>query len=210
MFDFVDNLEPSDFNHIVMFYEEPEYARLVKIRFLSNGLKNGECCIYSAPANEDLWLTKTALLQYPLDVDHYMNMGILQLHSRTPSIIDRESCGLAIKEFREAIVNTFYRAPQHSSIMPTKVRGVGSRQPYVFADKILIKKGLMAASQLLLEEVWQSESKHSFEGMWMCEYYLDDITGSMDEHWMKHLLATHDAVLFLRKLSNGIALDIRK
>jgi hypothetical protein len=60
-----------------------------------------------------------------------------------------------------------------------------------------------------VEKTFQSDID-SFKGVWMCVYQVNDILASMDEEWMKQLLDSHDAVLFLRKLSNGIALDIRK
>lgn len=44
----------------------------------------------------------------------------------------------------------------------------------------------------------------------MCAYQVDDIFADMDKEWMTELLASHDAVLYLPKLSNGIALDVRK
>ncbi len=91
-----------------------------------------------------------------------------------------------------------------------RIRGVGSMSPYVFAEmENLNSRVSLVTSQLLVEETFYSNID-SFEGAWMCTYQVNDILASMDEEWMKRLLDNHDAILFLRKLSNGIALDIRK
>jgi hypothetical protein len=211
LLDFLDNFDTAIYKHIVMFYEEPEYARLVQIRFLNDGLKNGECCVYAAPDYDNLCLTKAGMAQYGIDIDQYMKKGLLQLHVRRASVNDSESYRLARSAFQEEIENTFFSARNHSAAMPPRIRGVGSVFPYVFAKvENANSKTSSAASQLLVEKLFQSESTDSFGGVWMCAYQVDDILARMDEEWMKQLLISHDAVLFLQKLSNGIALDIKK
>jgi hypothetical protein len=44
----------------------------------------------------------------------------------------------------------------------------------------------------------------------MWTYQVDSISEAMNEEWMAQMLDSHEAVLFLPKLSNGIALDLRK
>jgi hypothetical protein len=210
LFDFLDNLESHVHKHMVMLYEEPEYARLVQIRFLNDGLKKGECCVYATSDHDSLNLTKTDMVQNGIDVDNYMNKGLLQFHLRNPSISDSGSYEVAIKAFQETIGSTYFSAPQHSTEKFPKIRGVGSVNPYVFAHKNVDSEGPEAASQLMVERLFQSQSLDSFEGVWMCTFQVDNILGSMNEEWMKAILRSHDAVLFLRKLSDGIALDIRK
>jgi hypothetical protein len=191
-----------------MLYEEPEYARQVLIRFLRNGLENGDCCIYGSPDEDNLSLTRSGMLESDIDVDHYAKEGVLQFHKRAPLIQDSESYQRSTIEFMESIRNTFYDAKNHATRLPSRIRGVGSMQPLVFAHENIDKKA--SASQLLVERLWQSQSTDSFEGVWMCIFQVHDIQASMEQEWMEQLITNHDAVIFLRKLSNGIALDVRK
>lgn len=211
LLDFLDNLDTSLYRHIVMLYEEPEYARLVQRRFINNGLKNGECCVYASPDYDNLSLTKIDLAENGVDIDQYMKKGFLQLHMRSAPVNDSESYKVARSAFQKEIENTFFSAPDHSTAMPPRIRGVGSIFPYIFASAENANSNASAvASQLLVEKFFQSESAYSFSGVWMCAYQVNNISGSMGEEWMKQLLVSHDAVLFLTSLSNGIALDIRK
>ena len=70
----------------------------------------------------------------------------------------------------------------------------------------------MLATQVLLERLIQSRngSGSELEGVWMCVYQVDNIFKAMDEEWMAQLLDSHEAALLLPKLSNGIALDLRR
>ena len=208
--DFIDNLNTDEIKHIVLFYEEPEYSRLVEIRFLNNGLKRGEMCIYSASDNDDLQLTQIEMQENGVDVAKYSEKGLLQFHVRLPKISDAESYKAARAEYGQLIQTTFLTAPNHDNAMPDRMRGVGSVHPFVFVNKITHSRQSAASSQLLVEHYFQSEVRKAYQGMWMCKYQIDDIMDSMSEDFMKQLLDTHDAVLFLRKFQNGIAMDIRK
>jgi hypothetical protein len=211
LIEFLDNPNSDDFKHIVLFYEEPEYARLIQIRFLNNGLGRGEMCVYSASDDEDLRLTHIAMQEQGIDVAKYSERGILQFHIRSPKIIDPESYKAARLEFQQLIENTFMAAPNHDNSMPDRLRGVGSIDAFAFVNKITVFSHQSAASrQLMVEHYFQSESGKSYPGMWMCKYQMDDIIESMSEDFMKQLLDTHDAVLYLRQFQNGTAMDIRK
>ena len=209
VFDFVDNLDPSFFKHIVMLCEEPEYARLVQIRFLKAGLKNQECCVYWAADNEDISLTKTSMLQNGIDVDRYMKQGILQFHWGSASLKDSESYELVSNAFGETIEKAFCSAQDHLAKRPTRIRLVGNGKRDVFSQKT-VNCASEVSGQLLLEKLVQSQRYGSFEGVCTCVYWIDDIMAVIDEQWMRELLIDHDAVLFLRKFTNGIALDLTK
>ena len=75
LYDFLDDIEDLP-RHIVMFYEEPEQARMVAFRFIKNGLERGDHCAYEIPlededhkdgdriANNDLARAKAFIAQY--------------------------------------------------------------------------------------------------------------------------------------------------
>lgn len=67
-----------------------------------------------------------------------------------------------------------------------------------------------ASCQLMLERLFQSERSSASEGVFRCVYWVENIRAVMDEEWMRALLMDLDAVLYLRKFTNGIALDITR
>jgi hypothetical protein len=213
LLDFIDNLDTS-IKHIVMFYEEPEYAKLVQIKFLNDGLKRGECCVYVARDEDDLAITKADMVESGIDVDYHVKKGLLQFYIRKPTIVDNESYKQARTAFQEEIEKTFAILQDGNDSLVTcpKIRGVGSisRDVFTMEQGKTSRNAEALTSQLLVEKLFQSENTASFEGMWMCAYQNDDIFADMDKEWMPELLASHDSVLYLPKLSNGIALDVRK
>ncbi|HEX7033359.1 MAG TPA: hypothetical protein VF172_10200 [Nitrososphaera sp.] len=68
----------------------------------------------------------------------------------------------------------------------------------------------MVAIQALVERRIQSRGSGELGYVWMWTYQVDSISEAMNEEWMAQMLDSHEAVLFLPKLSNGIALDLRK
>ena len=48
---FLDRMEGN--NHIVLLYDNPKYADLIIARYLFNGLKKGESCIFFTPDNPE-------------------------------------------------------------------------------------------------------------------------------------------------------------
>jgi hypothetical protein len=211
LLDFIDNLDTS-IKHMVMFYEEPEYAKLVQMRFLSDGLKRGECCVYVPKDNDDQILTKTELIQSGVDVDSYMKKGLFQFYTHKPPINDKESYSRATGMFQDETKAIFRGSPDHPTEKLPKIRGVGSMFRDVFANKenMNSRGAEAAATELLMERLFQYDGVVSFDGLWMCAYQVDNIHASLNETWMAQLMESHDAVLFLPKLSNGIALDLRK
>ncbi len=206
---------------MVMFYEEPEYARLVQIRFLNHGLRNGECCVYyyAAPDYDDD-LIRTEMTDCGIDVGNYEKQGLLQFHSQQSFVRDIKSYDGVVSEFQKTIRDTFFAAQGKSTSALPRVRGIGS----TFRDVFFSKEGddnnndknsnraQMLATQVLLERLIQSRngSGSELEGVWMCVYQVDNIFKAMDEEWMAQLLDSHEAALLLPKLSNGIALDLRR
>lgn len=53
---FIDNLNGP--KHIVQFYEDSEYAKIVKFRFIKNGLEKKQFCIYIANEQENIKTVK--------------------------------------------------------------------------------------------------------------------------------------------------------
>ena len=207
--DFFDTFDSSIHKHIVMFYEEPEYAKQVQIRFINDGLKKGECSVYAARDDDDLLLTKRDMKDYGVDVEKFSASGHLQFFLSKPYIVDSESYRKGKAAFREATQKQFSNAQNNSSLTLLRIRGVGSIYRDLFFDNEIERNYAMASSQLLVEKLFQLDNTSSFEGLWMCAYHIKDIAAEMEKEWMIELLRNHDVALFLREFSNGLALYLK-
>ena len=64
--------------HIVLFYEEPEYARMILFEFIKSGLNKGEHCIYVS--EEDNVAVKREMSDAGINVDQYTKSDLLSIH----------------------------------------------------------------------------------------------------------------------------------
>jgi hypothetical protein len=103
--EFLDNVGELP-RHIVMFYEEPEQARMVALRFIKNGLERGDRCTYEVPLEDGQEGEGTAgteinhakafiereMMDYGIDTTYYKDKGLLSIYSfRDNNINDLES-----------------------------------------------------------------------------------------------------------------------
>lgn len=65
------------------------------------------------------------------------------------------------------------------------------------------------AMQLQLEQLGKKRFEN-FVGTWICPYPVDDLVKSLDEEWMRELLLCHDAVIYVRRNFNAIALNLAR
>lgn len=76
---------------------------------------------------------------------------------------------------------------------------------------IRIESGMV--KQLQIERYFQSDPiaiEKFGKGSWICTYYLDDILSALAKDvWMKELVESHDAVIYLRRNRNGIAIRLK-
>ncbi len=227
LLDFIDNLDTTVHRHLVMFYEEPEYAKLVQMRFIDDGLERGECCIYVVHDEQDLLFTRREMIAYGIDVDEYDKRGLLHLCVKKFAP-DLESFKHSIRMIHEETTEKFFnryndhkqqrqqqQKQQQHPLMPPPIRGVGLAIPRSLpeggsnSNSGPQKRTAASTIQPQIERFLNDEMVGTFSGVWLCPYQLDDIDAHMDKQWMEDVLKNHDAVLFMPKLSNGIALNLK-
>lgn len=184
---FLENLDSSVRKHLVMFYEEPEYARKIQLRFINDGLKRGECSVYAARDDDDLVLTKRDMKDSGIDVEKFSASGHLQFYLNKPQIVDAESYNKGIAAFREAVAKQLSKSRNNPTSTLPKIRGVGSIHRDLFYNNDVEINHPMASSQLLTERLFQLNNTASFDGLWLCAYHVDDIHAQMDKEWMYEL-----------------------
>lgn len=223
IYDFIDNIEELP-GHIVMFYEEPELARMVALRFLKNGLERGDMCVYNIPLynddNEEEGFvvvndpahTKGFIEQEMQDngikTSYYKEKGLLHI-----PLENNNNNKITITDF-----NSFRESMEHQYQILLKQFGSESRFPTIMGigraiANIKTIDGMV--QQLLIENYSQNDNavvrQIYGKGTWICTYKLNSITEALenDEIWMEELLHNHDAVIYLPRDKNGLALRLR-
>lgn len=77
----------------------------------------------------------------------------------------------------------------------------------IVASERDLNKTNALAIQLQLDLIGQKKFGN-FNGTWICPYHVDDIFESLDKQWMAELVRNHDAVIYLPRNSNGVALKL--
>lgn len=215
VFDFMDNVEELP-KHIVMFYEEPEYARIVALRFLKNGLERGELCRYDIPIDDDdkgefiadrddhgKDFVEQEMQDYGINTTYYKDKGLLHLYSfRENHITDFNSFRRSTEDAHRMLLKQFGAESKFPSW-----RGIG--RPHT---NIKTNRGMVA--QLQIEKYFQNDAlakSISNSGTAICTYRLNSIAESLDkqELWVKELIQSHDAVIYLPRNGNGLALKLK-
>jgi hypothetical protein len=77
-FRYIDSLE--DKQHIALFYDDPEYARLIEFRFIKNGLLKGEQCVYAT--EEDSGSIVLKFLNYGIPLSYFLSRKLRVIQIR--------------------------------------------------------------------------------------------------------------------------------
>src|SRR5215510_8286234 len=82
---FLDQMEGN--NHIVLLYQSEKHAFLIITRYLLNGLKKGDSCIFFAPDSPET--IEQRLEEEGIDVDFYKDKDSLRIHPIEKSDINK-------------------------------------------------------------------------------------------------------------------------
>lgn len=172
--------------HLVIFYEESDYARKVIYQFIKNGLVKEESCIYAT--EEDPEIIERGMSEFGIDVERYKKKGLLNIFLMEP-----------FRNFKNPLEEGKKRIQRILS---------NSQPPYrVFArfvPEINTKKGIKA--ELECEKNFHSDFD-SFEGTFMCSYPIKKIEETRRHEWMHELIENHHTVILAPSSGNGFAYD---
>lgn len=183
---FINNI--SENKHIVLFYEEPEWAKMIEFEFIKKGLEKGEHCIYWMEDNTQF--IEKQMADFRIDIKKYKAKNLLHVY-QTPSSYDFYKEGLegAQKYWKEIMSDVQ---------APLRVVGRIMRE---------INKKDVIESQIKLEEHFHSIFD-TIKGTWLCPYDVNKIESVNRGRWIKRLIDSHDSVIFAPSLDEGIAFDL--
>jgi len=186
-FRFIDSIR--DKQHICLFYEEPEYARLIEFRFIRNGLALDEQCVYAT--DEDSGSVVIRMLTYGIPLK-YFQTGMLKVHQIHRVEGDQKEIMDDCKRNIGILLS--------SLSMPFRIV---SR---IVAD-VSTRKGMSV--EMELEELTHSAFE-DFGGSLICPYDISKIEPTRKKEWMERLQKNHHAVIYASRFGEGSVLTCQE
>ena len=178
-FKFLDRMEGN--NHIVLLYDNSKYADLIIARYLSNGLKKGESCIFFT--SDNLETVRKRLSAEGIDAN---SLRIFQIARDYKNKSDALSILKIIRE--EATI--------------------GMKPPYRFVGRTITDTETIEGMKFgLLIEKTGNDHFQELDCSQMCYYDISGIERSMKDEWIKGLLKNHDHVIYASKPDKAVAFE---
>jgi hypothetical protein len=179
-FRYIDSLEQKQ--HIALFYDDPEYARLIEFRFIKNGLLKGEQCIYATEEDSGSIVLKFLNYGIPLHYFQTRKLRVIQISQRCG---DRGDMYRRCKEDLEVI---------RSGLVPP-FRIVARIVPNVDTiDGISVELELEKLAQYHFDD---------FCGSLMCPYDISKIEKTQKKRWLEELRLSHHVCIYAPAFGQG-------
>lgn len=182
---FLDRMERN--NHIVLLYDNEEYADLVISRYLLNGLQKGESCIFFTADKPEI--IEERLSAEGIDVDSYKQTNSLRIFRIERSDADKFDALGRLKHIREE---------------GTK----GMKPPYRFVGRTIMDTGSKEGMKLgLVVEKTGHEHFEEFDNSQLCYYNISGIEQSKRNEWISELLKNHHHVIYASEPDRAVAFE---
>ena len=182
---FLDRMERN--NHIVLLYDNEEYADLVISRYLLNGLQKGESCIFFTADKPEI--IEERLSAEGIDVDSYKQTNSLRIFRFERSDSDEFDALGTLKHIREEATK-------------------GMKPPYRFVGRTIMDTGSKEGMKLgLVVEKTGHEHFEEFDNSQLCYYNISGIEQSKRTEWISELLKNHHHVIYASEPDRAVAFE---
>lgn len=182
---FLDRMERN--NHIVLLYDNEEYADLVISRYLLNGLQKGESCIFFTADKPEI--IEERLSAEGIDVDSYKQTNSLRIFHIERSDADKFDALGTLKHIREEATK-------------------GMKPPYRFVGRTIMDTGSKEGMKLgLVVEKTGHEHFEEFDNSQLCYYDISGIEQSKRNEWISELLKNHHHVIYASEPDRAVAFE---
>lgn len=182
---FLDRMERN--NHIVLLYDNEEYADLVISRYLLNGLQKGESCIFFTADKPEI--IEERLSAEGIDVDSYKQINSLRIFRIERSDADKFDALGTLKHIREEATK-------------------GMKPPYRFVGRTIMDTGSKEGMKLgLVVEKTGHEHFEEFDNSQLCYYNISGIEQSKRNEWISELLKNHHHVIYASEPDRAVAFE---
>ncbi len=182
---FVDSLDAK--KHIALFYDEPEYARLIEFRFIKNGLLKGEQCVYATDDDSGSIVLKMLSYGIPLEYFERKKLLVYQIHNGQLNYDEimkscRKNIGIILSDLQPPFRIVSRIVPDVSTVTGISVELELEHELHLHFD--------------------------DFGGMVMCPYDLSKIETSRCKEWLTKLHENHHDVIYAPKFGEGGILSV--
>ena len=182
---FLDRMERN--NHIVLLYDNEEYADLVISRYLLNGLQKGESCIFFTADKPEI--IEERLSAEGIDVDSYKQTNSLRIFRIERSDADKFDALGTLKHIREEATK-------------------GMKPPYRFVGRTIMDTGSKEGMKLgVVVEKTGHEHFEEFDNSQLCYYNISGIEQSKRNEWISELLKNHHHVIYASEPDRAVAFE---
>lgn len=177
----------SDQNHLLVLYDNIEYAQIVQNQFVIEGLKKDEPCVIFTHTNPKI--IEKIMREGGIDVDHYKKKNLLLVYPLESIITDPEG-----------IIPTFDKVYKEISR--------DSKQPCRFIGRLIsdicTREGIK--TELELEKMFH-ENFDSYNCSFMCTYGIEDIEIKNRSSWIKELSSHHHKLVYATEPESAVGFD---
>jgi hypothetical protein len=182
---FLDRMEGN--NHIVLLYDDEKYADLIIARYLLNGLKKGESCIFFTADRPEA--VEKRLSAEGIDVDLYKRKNSLRIYRIERSDKNKRDTPHTLKSIREQATR-------------------GMKPPYRFVGRTITDTETKEGMKLgLVVERTGHEHFEDFDCSQMCYYEISRIERSRRDEWITGLLKNHHHVVYASEPDKAVAFE---
>jgi archaellum biogenesis ATPase FlaH len=192
---YVDHIK--EFQHIVLFYEEIEYGRVISFQFIKSGLEDKKMCSYLS--DEDLETVRREMADNRIDVNKFTMNGLLHIY-QFPCKTNYHTRNIHIKEHGLAnMISNFIRP------------GPGDR---IVFKRHKINTEEQIKSNLKWEREYRLKELKNRATSILCTYPVENIIPELSDSrgahakWMSDLLDMYDGVIFARRFWKGVAFNL--
>lgn len=178
-FEYLDKMEGN--NHIVLLYDNLKYADLIIARYIFNGLKKGESCIFFTSENPEK--ARKKLSDEGIDVE---SLRILYIERDNKNKLD------ALSLLRSM----------------TGEAKKGMKPPYRFVGRTITGTETIEGMKMLLHvEKTGNDHFQEFDCSQLCYYDISAIERSMKDEWIRELLKNHAHVIYASEPEKAVAFE---
>jgi hypothetical protein len=200
--DFVKHVSKG--KHVVIFYEEVEYQRMIAFKYIEKGLLNTEPCYFIATAKDDIVIKDTD----DFIKNNLLYIGILPDFFDYPYGIEN-----TIKDIVNMIKTSNYQFSSTNDQINTPI--TTKRVALFCMHKIETMKQIQ--TNVEWEKKFRNKLLRSFlpDCSIICTYHVKDILKTIKgdsplySEWMANLLEICDAVIYARSYLKGSAFNLR-
>jgi len=180
--------------HIVLFYEEPEYARLILFEFLKSGLDHKERCIYISEEAPEY--VKREMSDAGISTEQFMKNDLLFVH-QVPNLAGYANIAPgALERLSQFALHPWINYDQPDRLVLRCIFKTGTREQML--------------SNIEWERDYRLRDLKRLRGAMICTYPVNNIIPTIYDSgeigkWMSSLLELYDGVIFARRFWKGVA-----